>query len=646
MKSYPFVFIIMLAVMPAALMAQPQKLTIIHTNDMHSHLMGFAPNIDYTPFAAGDGTKGGWARIKTAMDRVRAERRNPVLTVDGGDFLMGSLFHMITRERAPELMIMKAMGYDAVTLGNHEFDLKPAGLARILASAKNQGGLPDVVSSNVIFSRESAKDDTLEAAFLAGLVRPYTVIRRGGIKIGIFGLMGKNAAEVAPFASPVTFGDPVETAKKMVMFLRDIEKVDLVVCLSHGGIDAERHKLSEDVMLADRVRGIDIIVSGHTHTPLREPIVKNKTLIVQAWGYGLWMGVMDLVVDRGKVKLDRYRIVEINDAVPSDPAIAAMINGYKNEINGMVLAPHGMAFDTVLAHSDYDLKILQEECPLGNLVSDATRWYANKFVYDPRDPASHVDIAVDSNGLIRDHVMKGKTGNIAVTDLFNALPLGIGMDDTMGYPLIAVYVTAPEIKKAIEVLTSIYPLKGEDYFIQISGLKFTYNPRRVIFDRVTGVMIGSYETGYAPLDYSSSNKKLYRVAANLYNATFLKVVGDFTMNMLKIVPRDRNGKPIEDLTTAIIDADPARPGIQEVKQWVGLLEYVRSFKDRNGDGIPDVPEAYRTAQGRIVRQPSYSPVSLLRGGSYLTWLAFFAGLVVTAGVTLLAVIIVRKIRKK
>ncbi|MBN2080073.1 MAG: bifunctional metallophosphatase/5'-nucleotidase [Spirochaetes bacterium] len=647
MKQISRLILIALILFPLAASSAGKKLTFIHTNDLHSHMLGLVPNLDYTPGAIGDdATLGGWARIMTVAREVRAERKNPVLLVDAGDFLMGSLFHMVSRELALELRLMQRMGYDVTTLGNHEYDLRPAGLARILTSARKAGVTLPIVSSNTIFSAESDKDDTLEAVFREGIVRPYTIIERGGVRIGFFGLMGVMAAEVAPFAKPVTFGDPAEAARKMVEILRNREKVDMVVCLSHSGLDLARPSKSEDEALAREVPGIDIIISGHTHTPLEKPIIAGNTIIVQAWCYGRWAGVLDVELKDGRAVMTGYRMRVIDDTIPGDPAITAAVEADKGEVTRRVLAPLGLAFNSIIAHTDYDLTIGVEESNLGNLITDASRWYVNRFVHDPKDPVTKVVAAIDSNGLIREAVVRGKTGRIAVSDLFNALPLGIGVDDTMGYPMVAMYLTAAELKKGIEILTSVYPLKNEDYFLQVSGLRFTYNPRRMIFDRVTKIEIGDDEGGYEPLDYSSSNKGLYRVTANIYNATFLKLVGDFTMNILKIVPKDRQGNPIENLADALVDADPKRPGIQEVKQWVGLMDYVRGFPDRNGDGIPDVPEKYRGKLGRIVSEPSLNPVSLLRRGTRVTWVAFGLFLVVAGGVGSAGVLVAKRIRRK
>lgn len=125
------------------LWAGEKLLTIVHTNDMHSHFQGFSPEIDYQPFMVhADKTLGGWARVAAVIKNTRKERSHPVLVLDAGDFTMGSLFHMLIREEAFELRLMKSMGYDAITFGNHEFDLKPAGLAAILKTANAKGGMP------------------------------------------------------------------------------------------------------------------------------------------------------------------------------------------------------------------------------------------------------------------------------------------------------------------------------------------------------------------------------------------------------------------------------------------------------------------------------------------------------------------------
>ena len=643
LRTFVLVAILFLA---GNLFAGEKAITIIHTNDLHSRILGFSPNIEYRPdITGGDATKGGWARIASVIKQEREKRNHPVLVIDGGDFLMGSLFHMIAREEAIEPRLMKDMGYDVLTLGNHEFDLKPGGLARIIQAAIAKGGMPAVVFSNAIFSKESDQDDALEEVFNKGLVKPYVVLEKGGVKIGIFGLMGRDAAEKSPFASPVKFGDPIGISKEMVKVLREKEKVDMVICLSHSGVINDKSR-SEDEILAKEVQGIDVIVGGHSHTRLEKPIVINSTLVVQASSYGKCVGVLDLIWEKGKVQLKNYRLIDIDAAIPGDMALQKKVESFIETIDRDVLQKVGLSSKKVIAQTAFDLRIVEDESNLGNLIADSIRWYVNKHDYDPKDPLTKVVVAIESNGVIRDDLLRGKTGALAVCDVFRTIPLGIGMDDTMAYPLVSNYLYASEIKKALEVLTSIYPRKGNSYFLQVSGLKFTYNPRRVIFDRVTDIWLGSEEEGYVRLDYSESNKNLYRMATNIYDAAFLNIVGKYTYQLLNIIPKDRNGAPVADLASFLLDADKIQPGIQELKEWIGVVEYIRSFPDTNGDGLPDIPDKYKGKLGRIVVEASLNPISLLSRGTTVTWVVVsaVAGLIII--LSLVAVMIVRKVRRR
>ena len=621
------------------------SLTIVHTNDLHSHFLGFSPNIEYTPQTVGDdSTVGGWARIATVIAEIRKDRMKPVLVCDSGDFLMGSLFHLLTREQAYELRLMQEMGYDILTLGNHEFDLKPEGLAGILESASGFDMCPPIVLSNLVFSEDSDKDDVLEDFYERGIIQPYRVLEKEGLRIGVFGLLGINAAEVAPFADPVSFGEPLEAARRVVQILRENERVDVVVCLSHSGL-WEDAKKSEDEILAREVEGIDIILSGHTHTLLEMPIVINDTLIVQAGAYGKNVGVLDVVLEEGRVYLADYESIDIDDSIKGDDNVSELIRSFEREVDETVFPDEGIGFRKAIAHTDFDLIIEEDESPLGNLVADSIRWSINSLDSVEGDPNSRVTVAVMSNGLIRDTVRKGITGNLALCDLYRAVPLGIGLDGSMGYPLLTVYLYASEVKKALEVLTSIYPIKGSDFFLQISGIKFAYNPNRMIFDRVTDVWIENENEDYIPLNTSRSNKSLYRVGADFYNASFLKYVGDFTKQILKIVPKDRAGSPIDDLKTALVDADHETPGVQELKEWSAFVDYIRSFPDKDGDGLPEIADRYRQKEGRIFVEKSWNPFKLLRRGTYVTWIPVLVLIIILSGLFFLLRVVVRKVRR-
>lgn len=645
MKLRSTLLLCIILLFTSILNAEVKTFTFIHTNDLHSHFIPFSPELDYFENNSGaEKTTGGWARIASIMKHEKQKRKNPVFTVDAGDFTMGSLFHTLAREESFELTLMKKMGYDLITLGNHEFDLYPEGLAQIIKTAHRKKALPGIVFSSAIFNPENPKDDSLEEIFKSGLVKPYAVKEADGVRIGFFGIMGKDAADDAPFASPVKFKNPIEVSREMVRILREDEKVDIVVCLSHSGLS--RGTRSEDEELAKNVPGIDLIVSGHSHTELNKPIISENTIIVQSGSYGQNVGVLDITFDNGKTALKNYSLISTDSSIPDDPTIKSMIFSFIELINRRILNDHNLKYLQIIGKTDFDLTIVEDESPVGDLLADAIRWQANRFDYNPEDPVTKTRIGIKANGVIRDGLMAGSTGKISVADLFRTLPLGIGVDNTMGYPITTCYVYGYEIKRALEVVTSVYPLKGSAYFMQISGIKFRYNPRRVLFDRVTAIEIETDSGEYVPLDYSKSNTELYRVASNIYEAAFLKLIGSFTYNILEIIPKDRNGKPLENLSDFRIDADKVKLGVQELKEWVAVMDYVRSFKDRTGDGFPDIPEEYREKQGRIIIESSLNPVKLLSGGNYLTWGVFALFLFVSLILVFSGRFIIKRITRK
>ncbi len=617
--------ILMFILIPFPLYSASKNITFIHTNDLHSHLLGFSPTLDYSPETINDDkTLGGWARISTFVRAIRASRKNPVYVVDAGDFLMGSLFHLGVRETGFELNLLQSMGVDVTTIGNHELDFGPDGLAQILESAKKNGAIPEIVSANMAFSKTDSLDDKLEEYFKNKTIKPYLIREQNGIKIGFFGVAGVDAGNAAPFKTPIEFLDAIEVSKKIVNTLRKKEKVDIVVALSHSGI-WEDGSISEDEILADKVDGIDIIISGHTPERLKTPKNINDTIIVHTGMYGDHVGVIDIVLENHKVKMTDYKLSLIDDTIPGDPVIQGRINDYlENHLNKKVLQNENLHFWQVIAKTDFELKEVDAENNLGNLVADSIRWYINQHIAVQGDPSSKVDFVFEINGVIRDDLLVGKTGNLTVSDIFNVIPLGAGMDKTMGYPLLTYYVTAQEIKDILEVMTSVAPIKTMHLVLQISGIKFTYNPNRMIFDRVTQIFMEDENGTYHPLDYSKKNKKLYKAGASTYVSALTKLLKSNSMGVLNVIPKDKKGNPILDLKDARVDRDKNQPGVQELKEWLGIINYMRTFPDIDGDEIPDVPEKYRKTQGRSIKVPSWNPVKLLAHANAVTWIALSA----------------------
>ena len=247
-----------------------KELMILFTHDLHSY---FLPHRILTE----DGKQiqqGGYAKIADLISEQRKLYHNRTILVDAGDFSMGTLFHTSFMTEAFELRLMGKMGYEVTTL-------------------------PAIVASNVVLSKNALGDVTLKKAFVDYPVREYFIIERNGLRIGLFGIMGKDAADDAPFAKPVTFSDPIEASRRMVEILKNKEKVDIIICLSHSGTSADKSR-SEDEILARTVPQIDIIISGHTHTILKEPIVIGKTIIVSCGSYGEYLGMLKISYEKEK----------------------------------------------------------------------------------------------------------------------------------------------------------------------------------------------------------------------------------------------------------------------------------------------------------------------------------------------------------
>jgi 5'-nucleotidase len=580
-----------------------QKLVILHTNDLHSHLMGFGPEQDYTPLSTDDdSTVGGAARLAAAIPgaRSRAEKaKEATLLLDAGDFMMGSLFELLGTTAAPELSFMQMMGYDAVTLGNHEFDWTPAGLAGILAAAQAQGVTVPIVASNAQFSDDDDGDDDLAALAAAGVLRPKLVKTVGGLKVGIFGLLGADAAQVTPLAAPVTFEAIGTAAARLVTELREEDGVDLVIALSHSGIYSDGH--GEDRELAKAVPGIDVIVSGHTHDSLAAPVREGDTLIVTAGSYSRFLGELTLNVTpaataggKATVDVDSYALHTIDDSIGGATQVQAAVDAYVDGID-TALAGAGLGYRDVVATTESDLAFPEyAEAPVGNLVADAYRAVCSEL--EPDDPPL---IGFDANGQIRASIDAGTTGEIWLADLFRVVPLGIGPDRKPGFPLVTYYLNASDIASGLELGAAGAALSN-DYFLQVSGLKVEYDPKKPLFGRVTKVSLVT-PNGEEELDPSDTDT-CYKVVSTSYVAGLLGVVEQFTAGLLAVRAKDDDCKTLVDPTTRYVDADPKTKGTQELKQWQALLGYVSAFPDTDDDDVPNIPAAYASVQGRIVEQ--------------------------------------------
>lgn len=589
------------------------EVTILFTHDLHSHLL---------PSTRSDGSQfGGYARLMTAIHEQKELDPNAIL-VDAGDFAMGSLFQTAYTTAATELRIMGAMGYDATTFGNHEFDYLPSGLVAMLNAAVDSGDpLPAIVDANYLPPVEGQEGYDDEAAMVWKAlkdygVEDYMILERGGIYYVIFGLVGFDSDDCAP-NSGMILEDPAVAAQRVVdeATAECVEKYGvepLVIALSHSGTSGGQ---GEDVELAEKVDGIHVIVSGHTHTILEQPLLVGDTYIVSCDEYGKNLGVikMDYHTD-GTAEMIDYELIPINEDVAEDPEIAALVEDYKREVESNYLSKYGVSFDEVLLNNPYEFDSAgatastAHESTLGNLFSDAYKWAVEQTT------GQTVDVALTAAGVIRETI---PVGDVTVSDVFNAASLGVGTEGE----LIGVYITGADLMNAFEVDASVYPLMHSAQLF-MSGAEYSYNTSRMIFNKVDYAMLRHSDDSLEAID----KDKLYFVVTGMYAGQMLGSVEETSMGLLTITPRDAQGGPIAvaDLADYVIHDENGNP----LKEWYAITSYLQQM-----DGTMD--EQYGQIDGRKVIYSSAKPMDLLRNANKFTYI-FVAVIMLVAVLAMLA----------
>ena len=596
----------------ASSLEETYETTVLFTHDTHDY---FLPVPDQS-----GGEYGGYTRLATLLRQER-ELHPDALTLDGGDFSMGSLFQTIYTSHAPELQALGAMGYDVTTLGNHEFDYRAQGLADMLNAAVDSGSpLPAIVQANY---KPPESDTASWEAWERYGIQDYVIIERGGVNYGIFGLMGEEADSNAPM-SGMEFEPTADAAKRTVAAIQaelsGSSNPTFIICLSHSGTNGKGK--GEDYELAKAVDGIDLIISGHTHTTLEEPIQVNDTLIVSAGEYTRYLGSITLFWTRDGKKMDwDYRLTPVDETVSQDPSLVQLVNTFRPMVEQEYLAQYNLKFDQVLATSEFSFTPIEEfgnqhqEEPLGNLIADSYIYAVQQAEGENYVP---IDFAVVASGVIRGSF---PAGEITTSDAFNVSSLGSGADGTPGYPLISAWLTGKELKDVFEVDASVTPLMPEAQLYG-SGMTWTWNPNRIIFNKVTDSAQILPDGTQLPLE----DDKLYRVVTGLYSAQMLGTVNGQSFGILTITPKDADGNVITDFEKHII----YNPDGSEVKEWYALASYLQS--------MGTVDARYAAPEGRKIGQPSWNPINLLKNLNFVGGIAL---LVVLLAILLIIFLIYR-----
>jgi hypothetical protein len=516
---------------PAPAPAPVLKVTILQTTDVHHQAAGFG----HVDPATGTANLGGYARIAAYVNHVRATTTtHPVVLVDSGDWSMGSLYDLTASSQPLDLYFLDLLKYNCATLGNHEFDYTPAGLAAMLnaANATFHFKTP-LVASNITLNGNTDLAPFIGAGKLIPATRTETLAN--GLKVGYIGLMGKDAAAAAPASAPVTFTVNYAAIQSTVTALRNTENCNIVIALSHQGTDATGTS-GEDVDLAKNVTGIDVIAAGHAHNPLAtaQAVVNGgwTTQIICAGAYGTNVSRIDVTYNptTKSVTRDASTNLAMTDSALTaaglsltyDPAVKFVVGMTDGSLNAGLsalftpmfpdylpgLASKGIYHTVGVAAQDMvsnDKNPVLGPNGMGNLCADANRALPNMIVgqmlmgagwdgnpanlaslgaamtalatagYDP----TFYTAGVTATGVIRGSLPAGVPLNF--NDIYNVLPLGISPDMTqaipIGYPLVGAYLTTEDLKKVCALqLVAQTGLAASDYYLNLSGLKYDLDP--------------------------------------------------------------------------------------------------------------------------------------------------------------------------
>jgi 5'-nucleotidase / UDP-sugar diphosphatase len=400
------------------------EIRILHVNDFH----GFAE--PYKPLGS-DEMLGGIAYLAGKADELRKEK--PSLLFSAGDMIQGNNWANLSQGESV-IELMNKMGFDAMVLGNHEFDFGQDVLRERISEAK----FP-VLGANV------------EGL---GNLKPYIIKNLKGVRVGIIGVV----TEDVPISTHprnvagLKFMSPIDTSEKYITELKN--KADLIIILSHVGYPVDR-------ILAERVKGIDVIVGGHSHTKIKRPGKVGNTIIVQAWEHAKVLGVLDLTVTDGKMIGFEGRLEEIKPKIgQEDKAASAIVEKYKQKVNAVL--------DERVGEAEVDLdgeNVRRRETNLGNLITDIMR------------QASGADVTIINGGGIRTSIKKGE---IRVKDIYSVSPFD-------NY-IVAIKLTGKQIREALEHGVSAVE-EEEGRFPQVSGLSFKYSPSNKRGSRSQEVLI-------------------------------------------------------------------------------------------------------------------------------------------------------------
>ncbi|HET9950217.1 MAG TPA: bifunctional UDP-sugar hydrolase/5'-nucleotidase [Candidatus Eisenbacteria bacterium] len=521
------------------------SLVVLHTNDVHSHL---------DPFPTKGGEMAGGAAARAVLIAKEKARGGRVLLLDAGDLVQGTPYYNQFRGE-PDHKILDLLGYDAIALGNHDLDDGVAAWRARAAVTRTP-----IVSANVFTDSRAGSGERRDSAgwvptpasiartarwvgggkvpagtWLTNLTRPYVILERGGLKIAILGLTTYSLDRIVGAAKNqgVAVGNPIETARYWVPRLR--KEADLVIALSHLGVD-------EDRRLVEQVPGINLVIGGHTHTVLFRPILESTDFghpapIAQAGSWGRYLGRTTLRWSGERLTSASGRLIEVHPADGEDASIESVVASYRSRLS--------TDLERVVFRSPARVEMAglnSVDQPLGNFVSDVIR------------DRTGADIAFMNGGGIRAPL---PAGDVRASDILSMLPFD--------NHLVIVAMTGAQVRRLLDRMS---PRMGKSGFGHVSGLSYVISRDRAVEVRIwdKGLNAGTWRGRSGGPGEPIDGNRVYRVGT----IDFLASGGGYYDEI-----RDAKAKETTDilLSDAAIDFLRAHPDYKFAKdgraQWRG-----------------------------------------------------------------------------
>jgi len=510
------------------------SLVILHTNDLHSKFEGDGPDSLVTPQVGdGDPVRGHYARVAARLKELRGELGpdDQVMLVDAGDFYSGSLFHMLGPKKEvavfPEWQFFVDQDYDAIALGNHEFDAGEDSFFQMLAKVKSDDSTQLIVSN--------VKEESMEFFAPYSFVKQVGIFKKGQYNVGVIGLTGPDAALVSvglrknvsfyghnDAKGRMNWGEYASRVKAVVAELRP--KVDFLMVVMHGGTP-------EDTKLAKQVSGIDLIIAGHTHEAYPQVKKVGDTYISQAGCYGGYIGRLEFSTSEKPFKrIEGKHLHAIDDNTEMDKVTLEKIENYKTQIS-QFLKPQNLRYDSKIK-------------PIGKSYSLGEEW-GKETMSRIRDEINKntegdpLDLYYSSLGLIRKGLPNGSAA-YQLSDIFKIFSIGFDENKEIGSPIYSFYLLGSDVKKLINLM---------DFYAGFFSKSFAPAfPKDLTYDRKWwGIplinKIDNLKIKGEPMDM----KKLYHIGTNGFVASYLGRINSMSYGFFDLTIRDEKGAVLEQL---------------------------------------------------------------------------------------------------